>query len=118
MIFSVPELVARLSEIVTLLPGDLIFTGTPAGVGASRTPVDRDRRHAGPHRHPGAPRPAVPALRRRWDHRCPVAQPRSPSPPRAGRVHVAEISAEQRRTAAADLERWLAADRSSKNTRR
>jgi 2-keto-4-pentenoate hydratase/2-oxohepta-3-ene-1,7-dioic acid hydratase in catechol pathway len=38
MIFSVPELVARLSAIVTLLPGDVIFTGTPAGVGVGRTP--------------------------------------------------------------------------------
>ena len=38
MIFSVPELVARLSAIVTLLPGDLIFTGTPSGVGVGRTP--------------------------------------------------------------------------------
>ncbi|HEY2706075.1 MAG TPA: fumarylacetoacetate hydrolase family protein [Candidatus Dormibacteraeota bacterium] len=38
MIFTVPELVGRLSEIVTLRPGDLIFTGTPAGVGAVRTP--------------------------------------------------------------------------------
>jgi 2-keto-4-pentenoate hydratase/2-oxohepta-3-ene-1,7-dioic acid hydratase in catechol pathway len=32
MIFSVPELVSRLSAVVTLYPGDLIFTGTPAGV--------------------------------------------------------------------------------------
>jgi 2-keto-4-pentenoate hydratase/2-oxohepta-3-ene-1,7-dioic acid hydratase in catechol pathway len=38
MIFSVPELVERLSAIVPLLPGDLIFTGTPAGVGNRRTP--------------------------------------------------------------------------------
>jgi 2-keto-4-pentenoate hydratase/2-oxohepta-3-ene-1,7-dioic acid hydratase in catechol pathway len=33
LIFSVPELVAYLSSILTLYPGDLIFTGTPAGVG-------------------------------------------------------------------------------------
>jgi fumarylpyruvate hydrolase len=33
MIWSVPELVAKLSEFVELMPGDLIFTGTPAGVG-------------------------------------------------------------------------------------
>jgi fumarylpyruvate hydrolase len=33
MIWSVPELVARLSAYVRLQPGDLIFTGTPAGVG-------------------------------------------------------------------------------------
>jgi 2,4-diketo-3-deoxy-L-fuconate hydrolase len=38
MIFSVPELVARLSAVCTLQPGDLIFTGTPDGVGMGRTP--------------------------------------------------------------------------------
>jgi 2-keto-4-pentenoate hydratase/2-oxohepta-3-ene-1,7-dioic acid hydratase in catechol pathway len=36
LIFSVPYLVAYLSSICTLLPGDLIFTGTPAGVGMGR----------------------------------------------------------------------------------
>lgn len=39
LVFSVPRLVADLSAIVPLLPGDLIFTGTPAGVGATRTPA-------------------------------------------------------------------------------
>lgn len=34
LLWSVPELVALLSRSVTLLPGDLIFTGTPAGVGS------------------------------------------------------------------------------------
>jgi 2,4-diketo-3-deoxy-L-fuconate hydrolase len=34
LIFSVPRLIAYLSSIVTLEPGDLIFTGTPSGVGA------------------------------------------------------------------------------------
>jgi 2-keto-4-pentenoate hydratase/2-oxohepta-3-ene-1,7-dioic acid hydratase in catechol pathway len=38
MVFPVPELIARLSAVCPLLPGDLIFTGTPAGVGAARTP--------------------------------------------------------------------------------
>ncbi|WP_030910020.1 fumarylacetoacetate hydrolase family protein [Streptomyces sp. NRRL F-5126] len=38
MIFGVPELVARLSAVCPLLPGDLIFTGTPAGVGMGRSP--------------------------------------------------------------------------------
>jgi 2-keto-4-pentenoate hydratase/2-oxohepta-3-ene-1,7-dioic acid hydratase in catechol pathway len=38
MIFSVAELIARLSAVLPLLPGDLIFTGTPAGVGAARVP--------------------------------------------------------------------------------
>jgi 2-keto-4-pentenoate hydratase/2-oxohepta-3-ene-1,7-dioic acid hydratase in catechol pathway len=35
LIFGVPELVAYISAVCTLEPGDLIFTGTPAGVGAS-----------------------------------------------------------------------------------
>jgi fumarylpyruvate hydrolase len=34
MIWPVPEIIAHLSRLVTLAPGDLIFTGTPAGVGA------------------------------------------------------------------------------------
>jgi 2,4-diketo-3-deoxy-L-fuconate hydrolase len=38
LIFSVPELIARLSAVCTLLPGDVIWTGTPAGVGNARTP--------------------------------------------------------------------------------
>jgi 2-keto-4-pentenoate hydratase/2-oxohepta-3-ene-1,7-dioic acid hydratase in catechol pathway len=33
MVFSVPELVAFISSVMTLEPGDLILTGTPAGVG-------------------------------------------------------------------------------------
>ena len=38
LIFSVPALVANLSASVPLLPGDVIFTGTPAGVGLGRDP--------------------------------------------------------------------------------
>ncbi|MBI1816201.1 MAG: fumarylacetoacetate hydrolase family protein [Deltaproteobacteria bacterium] len=38
MIFSVPQLIAFLSSLCTLEPGDLIFTGTPSGVGSTRTP--------------------------------------------------------------------------------
>jgi fumarylpyruvate hydrolase len=34
MIWSVDETIARLSTLFTLKPGDLIFTGTPDGVGA------------------------------------------------------------------------------------
>lgn len=34
MIWDVPHIIAFLSRLVTLAPGDLIFTGTPAGVGA------------------------------------------------------------------------------------
>ena len=33
MIWSVPEIIATLSRLVTLQPGDIIMTGTPAGVG-------------------------------------------------------------------------------------
>lgn len=36
LIFSIPTLVAYLSSICTLQPGDLIFTGTPAGTGVAR----------------------------------------------------------------------------------
>lgn len=38
LIFSIPSLIARLSAITPLWPGDLIFTGTPEGVGISRQP--------------------------------------------------------------------------------
>ena len=38
MIFSVPYLVAYVSEFMTLLPGDIITTGTPAGVGLGMKP--------------------------------------------------------------------------------
>ena len=38
LIFSVPQLVAELSAVLPLLPGDVIFTGTPAGVGFTRKP--------------------------------------------------------------------------------
>ncbi|MTD56453.1 fumarylacetoacetate hydrolase family protein [Amycolatopsis pithecellobii] len=38
LIFGVPELIARLSAVCPLLPGDLIFTGTPSGVGMARKP--------------------------------------------------------------------------------
>lgn len=36
LIFSVPRIVSDLSQVVTLRPGDVIFTGTPAGVGMAR----------------------------------------------------------------------------------
>jgi 2,4-diketo-3-deoxy-L-fuconate hydrolase len=38
LIFGVPRLVAELSTVLPLLPGDVIFTGTPAGIGATRNP--------------------------------------------------------------------------------
>jgi 2-keto-4-pentenoate hydratase/2-oxohepta-3-ene-1,7-dioic acid hydratase in catechol pathway len=38
LIFSIPELIAYLSQVCTLSPGDVIFTGTPPGVGFARKP--------------------------------------------------------------------------------
>jgi 2-keto-4-pentenoate hydratase/2-oxohepta-3-ene-1,7-dioic acid hydratase in catechol pathway len=38
LIFGVDEIIAYLSQIFTLEPGDLIFTGTPPGVGMARKP--------------------------------------------------------------------------------
>jgi fumarylpyruvate hydrolase len=40
MIFGVPRLIAELSTLYRLEPGDLVFTGTPAGVGPLK-PGDR-----------------------------------------------------------------------------
>ena len=42
LIFAVPETIAWLSRTLTLLPGDIIATGTPAGVGASKNRFLRD----------------------------------------------------------------------------
>ena len=38
LVFSIPRLVAELSAVLPLSPGDVVFTGTPAGIGAVRTP--------------------------------------------------------------------------------
>jgi 2-keto-4-pentenoate hydratase/2-oxohepta-3-ene-1,7-dioic acid hydratase in catechol pathway len=38
LVFSVAQLIAELSAVLPLLPGDLIFTGTPAGVGIGMKP--------------------------------------------------------------------------------
>ena len=38
LIFDIPQLVAELSAVLPLLPGDVIFTGTPSGVGMARQP--------------------------------------------------------------------------------
>ena len=38
MIFSIPQIVEFLSSVTTLWPGDVIFTGTPSGVGWTRDP--------------------------------------------------------------------------------
>ncbi|MGE4125112.1 MAG: fumarylacetoacetate hydrolase family protein [Pusillimonas sp.] len=40
MLFKVDELIADISKGITLEPGDIIATGTPAGVGAGRTPQE------------------------------------------------------------------------------
>jgi 2-keto-4-pentenoate hydratase/2-oxohepta-3-ene-1,7-dioic acid hydratase in catechol pathway len=39
MVFTVPQIIAELSAILPLLPGDVIFTGTPQGIGAARKPA-------------------------------------------------------------------------------
>jgi len=38
LIFPIDELVAYISQVCTLSPGDVIFTGTPPGVGFARKP--------------------------------------------------------------------------------
>jgi len=38
LVFSIPQLVAQLSALMSLEPGDLIATGTPSGVGSVREP--------------------------------------------------------------------------------
>ena len=38
LVFTIPQLIAELSSVLPLLPGDVIFTGTPSGVGMGRTP--------------------------------------------------------------------------------
>ncbi len=38
LIFAIPELLAHLSTLMTLVPGDIVSTGTPAGVGGARDP--------------------------------------------------------------------------------
>jgi 2,4-didehydro-3-deoxy-L-rhamnonate hydrolase len=40
MVFSVSELIAQISEVCPMLPGDLLFTGTPHGVGMARKPQE------------------------------------------------------------------------------
>lgn len=38
LVFSIPALVSHLSRLMTLVPGDIVSTGTPAGVGGAREP--------------------------------------------------------------------------------
>src|SRR3546814_19109946 len=40
MLFNINQLIADISSVMTLEPGDIIATGTPAGVGAGRDPQE------------------------------------------------------------------------------
>jgi 2-keto-4-pentenoate hydratase/2-oxohepta-3-ene-1,7-dioic acid hydratase in catechol pathway len=40
MVFSVSELIAQISQVCAMLPGDVVFTGTPPGVGMARKPQE------------------------------------------------------------------------------
>ena len=40
MYFKIPVIISELSRSLTLLPGDIIATGTPSGVGFSRKPPE------------------------------------------------------------------------------
>jgi 2,4-didehydro-3-deoxy-L-rhamnonate hydrolase len=40
MVFSVSELIAQISQVCPMLPGDVLFTGTPPGVGMARKPQE------------------------------------------------------------------------------
>ena len=42
LIFDIPYIISYISEFITLSPGDLIFTGTPAGVGATQGKLLKD----------------------------------------------------------------------------
>ncbi len=37
LIFNIPFLIAFISATITLMPGDILTTGTPAGIGSART---------------------------------------------------------------------------------
>ncbi|CAB3258322.1 unnamed protein product [Arctia plantaginis] len=40
LIHKIPDVIERLSSLMTLLPGDIVLTGTPGGVGAHRNPPE------------------------------------------------------------------------------
>ena len=42
LIFDIPYIISYISEFITLKTGDLIFTGTPAGVGATQGKLLKD----------------------------------------------------------------------------
>ena len=71
LIFPVAELVSRLSHVLELRGGDLIFTGTPSGVGMGRKPpAVRPRRSGAADTDRGAGRDATPVRGRRQPHSC------------------------------------------------
>jgi 2-keto-4-pentenoate hydratase/2-oxohepta-3-ene-1,7-dioic acid hydratase in catechol pathway len=43
MVLGVPEIITYVSTACPLMPGDVVFTGTPAGVGVGRTPAEVSR---------------------------------------------------------------------------
>ena len=61
MVFPIPELLARISRVMTLEPGDLVLTGTPEGVGplAPGDLVEVEIEGVGVLRNPVAARPAA-----------------------------------------------------------
>ena len=73
LIWSVNEIVANLSTLFELQPGDLIFTGTPEGVGAVQKRPDDARRHRRPGADLGSRRLTSPA-------RTAMSTPRQTSP--------------------------------------
>ena len=67
LIFGVPELIEQLSRVTALLPGDVIFTGTPSGVGLGRRPAALARPRRRPDQlHRGHRRDAAPLRRGIW----------------------------------------------------
>lgn len=40
LIFDIPDIIERVTQSITLLPGDVILTGTPSGVGMHRSPPE------------------------------------------------------------------------------
>ena len=82
LIFSIPRIVAHLSTLMTLEPGDIVATGTPSGVGGARDPRvwlkpgDERRRQLAPARRAAHPDRLAPQFRRacgRTSYRRPFA---------------------------------------------
>ena len=65
MIFGVAHLVSYVSHFMTLMPGDIITTGTPPGVGMGKNPQsvpEARRRHEPGHQGPGRAAPEMRGL--------------------------------------------------------